>query len=137
MAKKQETVNVAAAKARLPELVERASAGEEIILARNGKPKAKLVPIAQKKRYVFGAGKVKWKGTERVLDKPLPEEILNAFYQSYDRRITDYRCYGIATAEELERRSFAARGQGDRRCMGGSRFVSRSSSPQCSGTSGA
>ena|SRR5438067_13393016 len=78
---KQETVNIAAAKARLPELVERASAGEEIILARNGKPKAKLVPIAQKKRYVFGAGKVKWKGTERVLDKPLPEEILNAFYQ--------------------------------------------------------
>lgn len=82
MAKKQETVNIAAAKARLPELVERASGGEEIILARNGKPKAKLVPIAQRKKYVYGAGKGKWKGTERILDKPLPDDILNAFYES-------------------------------------------------------
>ena len=66
MARKQETVNIAA-KARLPELVERAWSGEEIILARNGKPKAKLVPIAQRKKYVYGAGKGKWKGTDRVL----------------------------------------------------------------------
>ena len=79
MARKQETVNIAAAKARLPELVERASGGEEIILARNGKPKAKLVPIAQRKKYVHGAGKGKWKGIDRVLDKPLPDDILNAF----------------------------------------------------------
>ena len=81
MAKKQETINIAAAKARLPELVERASGGEEIILARNGKPKAKLVPIVQSKKYVHGAGKGKWKGTDRVLDKPLPDDILNAFYE--------------------------------------------------------
>ena len=81
MAKKQETVNIAAAKARLPELVERASGGEEIILARSGKPKAKLVPIGRKKEYVYGAGRGKWKGTDRVLDKPLPDDILNAFYE--------------------------------------------------------
>ena len=78
---KEEIVNIAAAKARLPELVERASMGEEIILARNGKPKAKLVPIAQRKKYVYGAGKGKWKGTERVLDKPLPHDVLAAFYE--------------------------------------------------------
>ena len=80
MARKQETVNIAAAKARLPELVERASSGEEIILARNGKPKAKLVPIVQKKKYVYGAGKGKWKGIESVLDRPLPDNVLDAFY---------------------------------------------------------
>jgi len=80
MAKKQEIVNIAAAKTRLPELVERASRGEEIILARNGKPKAKLVPIIEKKRYVYGAGKGQWKGVERLLDKQLPDDILNAFY---------------------------------------------------------
>ena len=77
---KQETINIAAAKARLPELVERASNGEEIILARNGKPKAKLVPILKKKKYVYGAGKGKWKGAARVLDAPLPDGLLNAFF---------------------------------------------------------
>ena len=79
MAHDQKTVNIAAAKARLPALVERASGGEEIILSRHGKPKARLVPLAQKKKYVHGAGKGRWKGTERVLDRPLPEDIANAF----------------------------------------------------------
>ena len=77
---KRETINIAAAKARLPELVERASKGEEIILARNGKPKAKLVPIAERKKYVFGSGKGKWKGVSRVLAGPLPSEVLDSFY---------------------------------------------------------
>ena len=89
MPKKQETINIAAAKARLPELVERASQGEEIILARNGKPKARLVPIAQQKKYVYGAGKGKWKGTERVLDKPLPDDLLDAFYGDTSHRPQD------------------------------------------------
>lgn len=81
MRRKPETVNIAAAKARLPELVERASGGEEIILARNGKPKAKLVPVATKKAYVYGAGKNRWKGTESVLDDPLPDDVLHAFHE--------------------------------------------------------
>ena len=38
-------VNIADAKARLPELVERAAQGEEIVIARNGKPRARLVAI--------------------------------------------------------------------------------------------
>ncbi len=33
------------AKTRLAELVERAAAGEEIVIARNGVPRARLVPI--------------------------------------------------------------------------------------------
>ena len=39
------TVNLHAAKAHLSRLVERAAAGEEIIIARAGKPVAKLVPL--------------------------------------------------------------------------------------------
>jgi prevent-host-death family protein len=77
---KRETINIAAAKARLPELVERASNGEEIVLARNGRPKAKLVPIAERKTFVFGSGKGKWKGVSRVLAGPLPPDVLNSFY---------------------------------------------------------
>jgi prevent-host-death family protein len=38
-------VNVRAAKAHLSQLLERAHAGEEIIIAKAGKPYARLVPI--------------------------------------------------------------------------------------------
>ena len=76
---RKETVNIASAKTRLPELVERASGGESIVIARNGKPKAMLVPILSRKKYVFGAGKGQWRGVERVLSKPLPTEVLDAF----------------------------------------------------------
>jgi prevent-host-death family protein len=76
---KRVTINIAAAKARLPELVERAANGEEIILARNGKPKAKLVPVVARKKYVFGSGKGKWKGVSRVLAAPLPPDVLDSF----------------------------------------------------------
>ncbi len=38
-------VNIAEAKAKLSELAEAASRGEEIILARNGKPFARLAPL--------------------------------------------------------------------------------------------
>ena len=38
-------VNVRTAKARLSELLERAAAGEEVVITSAGKPKAKLVPV--------------------------------------------------------------------------------------------
>ena len=41
-----ETVNIHAAKTQLSRLVDRAHAGEEIILAKAGKPYARLVPLA-------------------------------------------------------------------------------------------
>jgi prevent-host-death family protein len=39
------TFNLADAKARLSRLVDRAAAGETIVIAKNGRPLAKLVPI--------------------------------------------------------------------------------------------
>jgi prevent-host-death family protein len=41
------TVNIQAAKTHLSRLVEEAAAGEEIILAKAGKPVARLVPLPQ------------------------------------------------------------------------------------------
>ena len=38
-------VNVAEAKAKLSELLDRAIAGEDIVIARAGKPLARLVPV--------------------------------------------------------------------------------------------
>ena len=50
-----EIINVHAAKTQLSKLLERAEAGEEIVIGRAGKPIAKLVPyvVARPKR-VFG-----------------------------------------------------------------------------------
>jgi prevent-host-death family protein len=43
------TVNIHAAKTHLSRLVEDAAAGEEIIIAKAGKPIARLVPLAEPK----------------------------------------------------------------------------------------
>jgi prevent-host-death family protein len=39
-------VNIHAAKTNLSKLIERAEAGEEVILARNGKPAVRLTPVS-------------------------------------------------------------------------------------------
>ena len=50
-------VNVHHAKTNLSRLIEQAENGEEVIIARNGKPAVKLVPFAQSKRKsLLGAG---------------------------------------------------------------------------------
>lgn len=45
-----ETVNMHQAKTSLSRLVERALAGEDIVIARNGKPLVKLVPVQQERK---------------------------------------------------------------------------------------
>ena len=48
-------INVAEAKAKLSELLDRALAGEEIIIARAGKPIARLTPLERKPQRKPGA----------------------------------------------------------------------------------
>ena len=43
-------INIAEAKAKLSSLLDRALAGEEIVIARAGKPLARLVPVAARPR---------------------------------------------------------------------------------------
>jgi prevent-host-death family protein len=74
----QKPVNIADAKARLPELVERAARGEEIVIARNGEPQARLVPLAPRKPRVPGHGAGKWK-IRGHFNEPLPPDLLAAF----------------------------------------------------------
>jgi prevent-host-death family protein len=73
------TVNLYVAKTRLSELVERASAGEEIVIAKSGTPMARLVPLAG-----ADAGRVPggWEGLAYIaedFDAPLPDELLQGF----------------------------------------------------------
>lgn len=66
-------VNVFEAKTHLSQLLERARAGENIILAKNGKPYARLVAIGDptKRQLGFIKGNV-----DANLFDPLPEEEL-------------------------------------------------------------
>jgi len=77
-----ETFNLYEAKTHLSELVERAAAGEEIVIAKAGEPKAMLVPIRKakkkkKKRELgFLRGKI-WIAED--FDAPLPDDLLDLF----------------------------------------------------------
>ena len=71
-------LNLAEAKARLSHLVQRASKGEEIIIARNGQPLARLVPLAPRAVRVPGKGAGQWSISDDF-NEPLPAEILVDF----------------------------------------------------------
>jgi prevent-host-death family protein len=69
--------NVHDAKTHLSRLLERVAQGEEIIIAKSGRPVAKLVRVAAEPRR---PGRLK--GRIRLgpdFDEPLPEEVLAAF----------------------------------------------------------
>lgn len=72
-------VNIYDAKTSLSQLVERASAGEEIIIAKAGKPMARLAPLRPNRTpKLIGALKGQIEiGPE--FDDPLPEDIMAAF----------------------------------------------------------
>ena len=61
-----ESVNVYEAKTHLSQLIDRAAAGEEIVIARAGRPVARLVPLADapSRRRTPGG----WRGKVRISD---------------------------------------------------------------------
>lgn len=66
------------AKTHLSRLAKRAADGEEIVIARNGEPVAKLVAVNERTpiRFGFWKGKVRYHGN---FDDPLPPEIQKYF----------------------------------------------------------
>ncbi len=72
------TVNVHEAKTHLSRLLVQMEAGEDVIIARNGKPVAKLVQIRQRGQLVFGSMKGQIELDDSFFD-PLPEEELAAW----------------------------------------------------------
>ncbi len=70
-------INIAEAKAKLSELLDRALAGEEIVIARAGKPLARLVPVMPPKRRKPGAWRG-WKASPEVLLAQMDPEDLDA-----------------------------------------------------------
>jgi prevent-host-death family protein len=74
-------VNMHEAKSTLSRLVDEASAGEEIIIAKAGEPVAKLVPIDPPKPEAGGRPWGLWKGKVWMaddFDAPLPDDMIDA-----------------------------------------------------------
>ncbi len=74
------TVNVHEAKTHLSRLLELVRKGEEVVIAKAGKPVAKLTAIREAQGRVLGAAR----GQAIVaddFDDPLPPDVLEAFYR--------------------------------------------------------
>jgi prevent-host-death family protein len=74
-------VNIYEAKSKLSKLINQVIAGEEVIVAKSGKPVAKLVPFekpAQNRKAGSAKGKLI---ISDDFDAPLPEDILKGFYR--------------------------------------------------------
>jgi len=72
-------VNVHDAKTHLSRILSRVEGGEEIIIAKAGRPVARLVPLKDKtKKRIPGTAKSRLTISKNFL-KPLPEEILKEF----------------------------------------------------------
>jgi prevent-host-death family protein len=72
------TYNMHDAKTHLSKLAERAAEGEEIVIARSGRPIARLVAIEDRKQRKLGL----WEGQVELgdtFDDPLPDEIRRRF----------------------------------------------------------
>jgi prevent-host-death family protein len=72
-------VNLYEAKTQLSRLVDRAAAGEEIVIAKGGRPLARLVPLAKRtapREVGFLAGQVQ---VGPDFDAPLPDDLAAAF----------------------------------------------------------
>lgn len=71
-------VNMHEAKSNLSKLVERAAAGEDIVIARAGVPVARLVPVQHHQPVVLGL----LQGRIRIgadFESPLPDDVQRAF----------------------------------------------------------
>ena len=89
-------INIAEAKAKLSSLVDRALAGEDIVIARAGKPQARLVPVAELPRRKPGAWR-HWKVPPEVFLEPMDPEDLDAAEGKYADE------FGIALPPSAER----------------------------------
>jgi antitoxin (DNA-binding transcriptional repressor) of toxin-antitoxin stability system len=73
-------VNICDAKTQLYKLIEEAAAGNDVIIARGGKPVARLTQLgASKRKLKFGVLKGKIKISANF-DAPLPSEVENLIW---------------------------------------------------------
>src|SRR6202166_2594721 len=74
-------ISIAKGKARFAALIDRAEAGEQIIITRNGRPVACVGPLPAKKPIIYGD----LRGLQISDDLSLPNEVLGDFEKSSKR----------------------------------------------------
>ena len=72
------TLNIHAAKTHLSRLIEDVAGGEEVVIAKAGKPVARLVPIGKTGKRTLGVLKGRLR-VPRHFDAALPDEVMAAF----------------------------------------------------------
>jgi prevent-host-death family protein len=76
----KQTVNIYEAKTQLSKLVDLAASGQDIVIARAGKPVARLTGLDSKQNLLTGLGALKGKGwIAEDFDAPLPDHVLAEF----------------------------------------------------------
>jgi prevent-host-death family protein len=76
--------SVADAKAGLPRLIDKAMAGEEVIITRHGKPVAELRPATAKPAPIDKAAFYEWLASRRTIPKGPPITSVELFDLIYD-----------------------------------------------------
>ena len=73
-----DTINIHEAKTHLSRLVEEVAAGREVVIAKNGAPRARLVTLERTRKLKFGVlkGKIRYPDD---FDAPLPAAVLALF----------------------------------------------------------
>lgn len=74
-----ETINLHAAKTQFSRLVDEAAAGREIIIAKAGKPVARLVPLHMSVSRQRILGHLRPGRLPAIFDAPLPDDVLDSF----------------------------------------------------------
>ena len=75
---KVKTVNVHEAKTHLSRLLRQVAQGQEVVIAKAGRPVARLVPVSEPKRVRLGTDRGLFEVPDDF-DEPLPDDLLDAF----------------------------------------------------------
>ncbi len=83
------TTNVAEAKAHLSKLIEKALAGEEVVISKHGKPMVKLIPYERDTGPRDMNVRI-WEGDIKTADDfgELPPELMDAFTGEFDEPLS-------------------------------------------------
>lgn len=107
---KSTPVNVAEAKAQFSLLLDRAASGEEIVIAKAGKPFARLMPLEDPPKRIFGIAK-HWTEKDNAF-APMSEEDLRwaeGYYQNKDGFYDEKILFRQGDAQKTKRKTRAKR----------------------------